>query len=81
MPRKLSTLEDIKFVLNKFNEIPTPELLAYRYNLDVYDVFTIIFNYRMSFKDGSQMTNKELQKLLQERPQTFKDRNSNLSIA
>lgn len=80
MNKRITTAEQIKSLLNHYeNEVIVAELLADRYGWDLYDVFSIVFNYRMAFKNYKEMTDEEIIALIS-RPKTFKDRNSNQKI-
>jgi hypothetical protein len=52
-------------------------LLAEKYGYDLYDVFTIIFNYRMAFKNYTEMSEQEISTLLNQKVKTCKDKSLN----
>lgn len=74
MSKRVVNNEQIKHILNRYeNIVIVPELLADKYGYDLYDVFTIIFNYRMAFKNYTEMTEQEISTLLTQKVKTIKD--------
>lgn len=74
MSKRVVNNEQIKHILNRYeNIVIVPELLAEKYGYDLYDVFTIIFNYRMAFKNYTEMTEQEISTLLTQKVKTIKD--------
>ena len=74
MSNRVVNNEQIKHILNRYeNIVIVPELLAEKYGYDLYDVFTIIFNYRMAFKNYTEMTEQEISTLLTQKVKTIKN--------
>ena len=74
MSKRVVNNDQIKHILNRYeNIVIVPELLADKYGYDLYDVFTIIFNYRMAFKNYTEMTEQEISALLNQKVKTIKD--------
>ena len=74
MSKRVVNNEQIKHILNRYeNIVIVPELLAEKYGYDLYDVFTIIFNYRMAFKNYTEMTEQEISTLLTKKVRTIND--------
>ena len=74
MSKRVVNNDQIKHILNRYeNIVIVPELLAEKYGYDLYDVFTIIFNYRMAFKNYTEMTEQEISALLTKKVRTIND--------
>lgn len=78
MSKRITNNDQIKHLLNKYeNEVIVAELLADKTGYDLYDVFTVIFNYRMAFKSYVEMSEQEISTLLNQKVKTCKDKRLN----
>ena len=62
---RITTLTQILQVINEYEVGATVEYLVDKFNLEINDVFTVVFNYRFAFKKPNEFTTDELRLLLE----------------
>ena len=61
---RITSISQIIDVIKEYEKGATVEYLMDRFNLDSKDTFTVVFNYRFTFKKPNEFTNDELWELL-----------------
>ena len=61
---RITSISQIIDVIKEYEKGATVEYLVDKFNLEINDVFTVVFNYRFTFKKPNDYTNDELWELL-----------------